>query len=80
MQRSESDSVIALHGYRSSIIGVEEIAPQDSRSYGIVFGREWEEAIVKLAGIIEKPAPEDAPSNLGVSRTHTRRIVARCAG
>ncbi|RQR34407.1 UTP--glucose-1-phosphate uridylyltransferase [Burkholderia sp. Bp9143] len=52
--------------YQSSIIGVEEIAPQDTRSYGIVLGKAWEDVIIKLAGIIEKPAPEDAPSNLGV--------------
>ncbi|XDJ35200.1 MAG: UTP--glucose-1-phosphate uridylyltransferase GalU [Burkholderia sp.] len=52
--------------YHSSIIGVEEIAPSDTKSYGIVDGKEWEESIVKLSGIVEKPAPEDAPSNLGV--------------
>ncbi|MEX3582347.1 MAG: UTP--glucose-1-phosphate uridylyltransferase GalU [Burkholderia sp.] len=52
--------------YHSSIIGVEEIPPSDTKSYGIVNGKEWEESIVKLSGIVEKPAPEDAPSNLGV--------------
>ncbi|MEX3613247.1 MAG: UTP--glucose-1-phosphate uridylyltransferase GalU [Burkholderia gladioli] len=52
--------------YHSSIIGVEEIPPSDTKSYGIVDGKEWEESIVKLSGIVEKPAPEDAPSNLGV--------------
>ncbi|VWC47558.1 UTP--glucose-1-phosphate uridylyltransferase [Burkholderia lata] len=61
------DQMVRLFNhYHSSLIGVEEIPPTDTRSYGIVFGKEWEEAIVKLAGIIEKPAPEDAPSNLGV--------------
>jgi UTP--glucose-1-phosphate uridylyltransferase len=52
--------------YHSSIVGVEAIAREDSRSYGVVEGREWEEDIFKLSGIIEKPAPEAAPSNLGV--------------
>ncbi|GAB7537474.1 UTP--glucose-1-phosphate uridylyltransferase GalU [Burkholderia sp. 22PA0099] len=52
--------------YHSSIIGVEEIPPSETRSYGIVDGKEWEDSIIKLSGIIEKPAPEDAPSNLGV--------------
>ncbi|WP_420978845.1 UTP--glucose-1-phosphate uridylyltransferase GalU [Burkholderia gladioli] len=52
--------------YHSSIIGVEEIPASDTKSYGIVNGKEWEESIVKLSGIVEKPAPEDAPSNLGV--------------
>jgi UTP--glucose-1-phosphate uridylyltransferase len=52
--------------YHSSLIGVEEIDPSETRSYGVVAGKEWEESIVKMAAIIEKPAPEDAPSNLGV--------------
>jgi UTP--glucose-1-phosphate uridylyltransferase len=52
--------------YHSSVIGVEEIPPEESRSYGVVEGKEWESNIIKLSGIVEKPAPEDAPSNLGV--------------
>ena len=52
--------------YHSSVIGVEEVAPQDTRSYGIVDGKEWEDAIIKMSGIVEKPSPEEAPSNLGV--------------
>jgi UTP--glucose-1-phosphate uridylyltransferase len=52
--------------YHSSVIGVEEIPPQDTKSYGIVDGKEWEDAIIKMSGIVEKPAPDVAPSNLGV--------------
>jgi UTP--glucose-1-phosphate uridylyltransferase len=52
------------HG--SSIIGVEAIAPAQSRSYGVVAGTPFDERLLKLHGIVEKPAPEEAPSNLGV--------------
>ncbi|MCA3785793.1 UTP--glucose-1-phosphate uridylyltransferase GalU, partial [Burkholderia sp.] len=52
--------------YHSSVIGVEEIPPAETKSYGIVDGKEWEESIVKMSAIVEKPAPEVAPSNLGV--------------
>lgn len=52
--------------YNCSVLGVEEIAPEQSRSYGVVEGREWDERVIKISGIVEKPAPEDAPSNLGV--------------
>lgn len=52
------------HG--SSIIGVESIAKEHSRSYGVVAGSAYGERLVKLHGIVEKPAPEAAPSNLGV--------------
>ncbi|OXC73477.1 UTP--glucose-1-phosphate uridylyltransferase GalU [Caballeronia sordidicola] len=52
--------------YHSSVIGVEEIPAQDSMSYGVIDGKEWERDIFKLSGIVEKPEPEVAPSNLGV--------------
>ncbi|MGC1549671.1 MAG: UTP--glucose-1-phosphate uridylyltransferase GalU [Rhodanobacter sp.] len=52
--------------YHSSVIGVETIAQEDSRSYGVVNGREWEEGLIKLSDIVEKPAMAEAPSNLGV--------------
>lgn len=58
--------VDVFNHYHSSVIGVETIAREDSRSYGVVEGREWEEDVIKLSGIVEKPAPESAPSNLGV--------------
>ena len=52
--------------YHSSVIGVEEIPPSDTKSYGVIDGKEWEESIIKMSGIVEKPAPDVAPSNLGV--------------
>jgi len=52
--------------YNCSVLGVEEISPDQTRSYGVVDGREWEEGVIKMSGIVEKPAPEEAPSNLGV--------------
>jgi UTP--glucose-1-phosphate uridylyltransferase len=52
--------------YRCSILGVEKIAPEQSKSYGVIAGKEWEKGIYKLSGIVEKPEPKDAPSNLGV--------------
>ena len=58
--------VNVFNHYHSSVVGVEAIARENSASYGVVDGREWEEDIFKLSGIVEKPAPEVAPSNLGV--------------
>jgi UTP--glucose-1-phosphate uridylyltransferase len=52
--------------YHSSVIGVERIAREESASYGVIEGREWEEDIIKLSDIVEKPQPALAPSNLGV--------------
>ncbi len=52
--------------YGTSIIGVESVAPEQTGSYGIVEGIAFEDRVLKLSGIVEKPAPEDAPSNMGV--------------
>ena len=52
--------------YRCSVIGIEPIEKEQSRSYGVISGKKWDDKLYKLSGIIEKPAPEDAPSNLGV--------------
>ncbi|WP_176322297.1 UTP--glucose-1-phosphate uridylyltransferase GalU [Burkholderia vietnamiensis] len=52
--------------YHSSVIGVEEIPPSETKSYGVIDGKEWEDSIIKMSGIVEKPAPDVAPSNLGV--------------
>ncbi|MGO4153976.1 UTP--glucose-1-phosphate uridylyltransferase GalU [Cupriavidus sp. YAF13] len=59
--------MVDMYGhYNCSVLGVEEIAPEQSRSYGVVDGREWDEGVIKVSDIVEKPAPENAPSNLGV--------------
>ncbi|AUL57840.1 UTP--glucose-1-phosphate uridylyltransferase GalU [Burkholderia pseudomallei] len=52
--------------YHTSVIGVEQIAPQDSKSYGVIDGKRWEDNLFKLSGIVEKPEPAAAPSNFGV--------------
>ncbi|SDV50123.1 UTP--glucose-1-phosphate uridylyltransferase GalU [Chitinasiproducens palmae] len=52
--------------YHSSVIGVEDIPRDETASYGIVDGKEWEDNIIKLSGIVEKPKPDVAPSTLGV--------------
>ncbi|WP_186252270.1 UTP--glucose-1-phosphate uridylyltransferase GalU [Burkholderia gladioli] len=52
--------------YHSSVVGVETIEREQSASYGVVDGRLWGDNVIKLSGIVEKPAPADAPSNFGV--------------
>ncbi|MBU9324528.1 UTP--glucose-1-phosphate uridylyltransferase GalU [Burkholderia gladioli] len=52
--------------YHSSVVGVETIKRVQSASYGVVDGRLWGDNVIKLLGIVEKPAPADAPSNFGV--------------
>jgi UTP--glucose-1-phosphate uridylyltransferase len=50
----------------ASVIGVQPIPPEASRKYGVA-GVETDAAgHQRIRTIVEKPAPEDAPSNLGV--------------
>ncbi len=58
-----------MHSYRqtgASIIGVEQIPREWTSSYGIVGVEENEEGHKAIHTMVEKPAPEDAPSRLGV--------------
>lgn len=49
-----------------SVLAVEKIDPAKSSSYGIVSGDEVSKGIYLLNGIVEKPKPADAPSDLAV--------------
>jgi UTP--glucose-1-phosphate uridylyltransferase len=50
----------------SSVIGVEEVPAERTSSYGIVGVRENPQGHMAVETIVEKPAPEKAPSRLGV--------------
>jgi UTP--glucose-1-phosphate uridylyltransferase len=52
------------HG--SSILGVEDVAPAETASYGIVDATDMAPRLLQVHGIVEKPRPEEAPSNLAV--------------
>lgn len=49
-----------------SVVGVQRIAPAESLSYGVVAAERDAERIWRMTGIVEKPSPDKAPSNLGV--------------
>lgn len=52
--------------HQCSILGVERVSPQETDKYGIVKTREISAMVGQVELIVEKPAPERAPSNLGV--------------
>jgi UTP--glucose-1-phosphate uridylyltransferase len=56
--------VYAVRG--GSVLGVEDVPPSATASYGIVDAEPIEAGLLKVNSIVEKPQPEDAPSNLGV--------------
>lgn len=61
-----------------SVLGVEEVPADQTRQYGIIDGEQAEAGLRRLRGIVEKPRPEDAPSNLAVVGRYilTPRIFA----
>jgi UTP--glucose-1-phosphate uridylyltransferase len=50
-----------------NIIGVEEVDPADVSSYGIVARGDGPDSGFQITGMVEKPKPADAPSNLFIS-------------
>ena len=59
--------MLAVHdAQKGSVLAVEKIDPAKSSSYGIISGPEVSKGIYRLDGIVEKPQPKDAPSNLAV--------------
>lgn len=52
--------------YKTTILGVQEIPHEDVNKYGIVEGKFIEDRIYKVKGLVEKPAIEDAPSNIAI--------------
>lgn len=53
--------------WKATIIAVQEVPPEHTRRYGIVAGHQVNDRLVDVQEIVEKPAPEAAPSRLGVA-------------
>ncbi|MGZ8252404.1 MAG: UTP--glucose-1-phosphate uridylyltransferase GalU [Methylophilaceae bacterium] len=58
--------VDAYDYYRCSLLGVEDVPPDQTKSYGIVATTPVSKNIEQVSAIVEKPDPKDAPSTLGV--------------
>jgi UTP--glucose-1-phosphate uridylyltransferase len=52
--------------YRCSIIAIEEVPKEDTGSYGIIAGKEIDDGIYSVEDMVEKPKPEDAPTNMAI--------------
>lgn len=48
----------------ASVIGVMEVPKEDTNKYGIVKGEIVDEKTLRMTGMVEKPSPADAPTNL----------------
>ena len=52
--------------FRCSIIAIQEVDPQETNKYGVIAGDMIRDDIFRVTNMVEKPAPEDAPSNLAI--------------
>ena len=53
--------------WQATILAVQEVPDEHTRRYGIVAGKSINDRLLELSQMVEKPAPEDAPSRLGVA-------------
>lgn len=58
--------VDAAHQHNGSILAIQNVQPQDTNKYGIISGPAVDASTTRVDGIIEKPAPEHAPSTQAV--------------
>jgi UTP--glucose-1-phosphate uridylyltransferase len=61
------EEMLAVHERNGrSVIALKEVARSEISSYGCVRATEAEDDLVRITEIVEKPKPEEAPSNLAV--------------
>src|SRR5690242_4987527 len=51
---------------QSSMVGIEKVRPEETNRYGIIKPSSSTARLHQVQDIVEKPAPKDAPSTLGV--------------
>ena len=56
----------AYDEYKTTILGVQEVADEDVCKYGIVDGKNIESRVYKVKDSVEKPSIEDTPSNIAI--------------
>jgi UTP--glucose-1-phosphate uridylyltransferase len=62
-----SQMVEQYEEWRASILAVQDVPPEHTKRYGMVGGTQVNENLMDVNRIVEKPAPADAPSRLGVA-------------
>jgi len=52
--------------YQCSIVAIEEVPIDETYRYGVIEGDIEAEGVYRIRNMVEKPAPDDAPSNLAI--------------
>ena len=62
-----SQMVSQFEALQQSVIAVQEVPAEHTRRYGIVAGDTVRPGLIKVSRMVEKPAPDVAPSRMGVA-------------
>ncbi|MFT6310328.1 MAG: UTP--glucose-1-phosphate uridylyltransferase [Porticoccus sp.] len=52
--------------FRCSIVAIQEVPADETHKYGVIAGVSLSEGLYRVDNMVEKPKPEDAPSNLAI--------------
>ncbi|MDT4832740.1 UTP--glucose-1-phosphate uridylyltransferase [compost metagenome] len=52
--------------FRCSIVAIQEVPREETSKYGVIAGEMIRDDIFRVNSMVEKPKPEDAPSNLAI--------------
>jgi UTP--glucose-1-phosphate uridylyltransferase len=52
--------------YQCSVIAVQHVARDEMKKHGIIEPRQIEDRVFEVLSLVEKPKPDEAPSNLGI--------------
>jgi UTP--glucose-1-phosphate uridylyltransferase len=58
--------IAAFEKRRASIVAVEPVDPARTKDYGVIAGKPAGDSVYRVSDLVEKPAPEEAPSNLAI--------------
>ena len=68
---NDGDGVMAqmaklYNQFRCSIVAIQEVPVDETHKYGVISGVSLSEGLYRVDNMVEKPKPEDAPSNLAI--------------
>jgi len=52
--------------FRCSIVAIQEVPEDQISKFGVIAGDKIKDGLFQVTDMVEKPAPEDAPSNLAI--------------
>lgn len=52
--------------FRCSIVAIQEVPMEDIEKYGVIAGEEMGDGLYRVSSMVEKPKPEEAPTNMAV--------------